>query len=206
MLGIQLALTACCALQAPTAHRACAARRAAVLRCAADDVVSPFSGDGAGTAAGGATASEFTIPNVDAVLEEVRPYLISDGGNVKVVGVDPSDMSVQLQLQGACGSCPSSTVTMKMGIERVLRENWPTLGEVVDVGGGEPLEPELSIESAHEALEPILPAIAGLGGSVRIVSAAERTVTIEYNGPEKVKMGIELALKDSPLIDTVVFS
>lgn len=58
---------------------------------------------------------------MDAVLEEVRPYLLADGGNVAVAGVDLETRDVRLVLQGACGSCPSSTVTMKMGIERVLR-------------------------------------------------------------------------------------
>ena len=131
----------------------------------------------------------------------------NDGGNVEVVSVDPADMSVQLQLQGACGSCPSSTVTMKMGIERILRENWADVGDVVDIGGAvEAPAATLSIETAHEALSTILPAIAAMGGSVRIVSAAEAHVVLEYTGPEKVKMGIELALKDSPLIDTVEFA
>ncbi|ONH99059.1 hypothetical protein PRUPE_6G008100 [Prunus persica] len=65
---------------------------------------------------------ELTVPNVDVVLEDVRPYLIADGGNVDVVSVE--DGVVSLKLQGACGSCPSSTTTMKMGIERVLKEKF----------------------------------------------------------------------------------
>ena len=56
---------------------------------------------------------------VDKALDEVRPYLIADGGNVEVVAVQ--DGVVMLRLQGACGTCPSSTATMKMGIERSLR-------------------------------------------------------------------------------------
>ena len=70
---------------------------------------------------------------MDRVLNEVRPYLISDGGNVAVHAVDTSTRSVQLILEGACGSCPSSTTTMKMGIERVLNEKFADLSEVVDV-------------------------------------------------------------------------
>ncbi|XP_057472703.1 nifU-like protein 1, chloroplastic [Actinidia eriantha] len=57
---------------------------------------------------------DLTSRFVDTVLEDVRPYLIADGGNVDVVSVD----------DGACGSCPSSTTTMKMGIERVLKEKF----------------------------------------------------------------------------------
>ena len=98
---------------------------------------------------------------------------------------------------------------MKMGIERILREQWPALGDVVDIGGGEEeAEPkELTIQTAHDALETIMPAIAGLGGSVRIVEAvaAESKVVLQYTGPEKIKFGIELALKDEPLVETVVF-
>ena len=56
---------------------------------------------------------------VDKALDEVRPYLIADGGNVEVAAVQ--DGVVMLRLQGACGTCPSSTATMKMGIERSLR-------------------------------------------------------------------------------------
>ncbi len=63
-------------------------------------------------------ALSLTRDNVDKILEEVRPYLISDGGNVSVERVDEVSGDVYLKLEGACGSCPSSTVTMKMGIER----------------------------------------------------------------------------------------
>ena len=53
---------------------------------------------------------EFTVQNVNKVLDEVRPHLISDGGNVAVHKIDPEKRSVELVLEGACGSCPSSTV------------------------------------------------------------------------------------------------
>jgi Fe-S cluster biogenesis protein NfuA len=64
------------------------------------------------------TILEFTKENVDLVLNEIRPYLIADGGNVAVAEIDVNKYSVSLILEGACGSCPSSTTTMKMGIER----------------------------------------------------------------------------------------
>ena len=72
-----------------------------------------------------------TPENVETVLDELRPYLISDGGNVEVVDIDGP--IVQLRLQGACGSCPSSTMTLKMGIERRLRERIPDISEVIAV-------------------------------------------------------------------------
>ena len=56
---------------------------------------------------------DLTVSNVDRVLDEVRPYLIADGGNVAVVSVDSASRSITLSLQGACGSCQSSTVSVK---------------------------------------------------------------------------------------------
>ena len=161
---------------------------------------------GRNTAAASETA-EFTVETVDKVLDEVRPYLIADGGNVAVVSVDESTMGVTLALQGACGSCPSSTVTMKMGIERVLRENWPNLGAVMQSASEELEEADdtLTTDVVKEALEPIMPAIAGLGGKLAVLSAEAGVVRLEYSGPEKTKMGIQLSLRDHPLINQVVF-
>ena len=140
------------------------------------------------------------------MLDEVRPYLVADGGNVAVVGVDEATRSVQLQLEGACGSCPSSTVTMKMGIERVLNENFADLGEVVAVDPGpEAGASELSPDVVDAALEQIMPAIIGLGGKIEVISAEGDEVMLKYEGPPKIKFGIELALKDNPLIENVVF-
>jgi Fe-S cluster biogenesis protein NfuA len=74
---------------------------------------------------------ELTRDNVEQVLDELRPYLISDGGNVELVDIDGA--IVKLRLQGACGSCPSSTMTLRMGIERRLREYIPEITEVEQV-------------------------------------------------------------------------
>ena len=72
-----------------------------------------------------------TMENVERTLDEVRPYLMADGGNVE--GVEIDGPIVKVRLQGACGSCPSSTMTLKMGIERKLREAIPEVDEVVQV-------------------------------------------------------------------------
>lgn len=72
-----------------------------------------------------------TPENVETVLDELRPYLMSDGGNVELVDIDGP--VVKLRLQGACGSCPSSTMTLRMGIERRLREFIPEIAEVEQV-------------------------------------------------------------------------
>ncbi|WP_373479341.1 NifU family protein [Geminocystis sp.] len=72
-----------------------------------------------------------TNENVEQVLDELRPYLMADGGNVELVEIDGP--TVKLRLQGACGSCPSSTMTLRMGIERRLREYIPEIAEVEQV-------------------------------------------------------------------------
>ena len=69
-----------------------------------------------------------TSDNVETVLDELRPYLMADGGNVELVEIEGP--IVKLRLQGACGSCPSSTMTLKMGIEHRLREKIPEISEV----------------------------------------------------------------------------
>jgi hypothetical protein len=61
----------------------------------------------------------FTKEAVDGALDEIRPFLVQDGGNIRVLSVEPSSKSVLVELQGACGSCPASATTMKMGVERV---------------------------------------------------------------------------------------
>jgi Fe-S cluster biogenesis protein NfuA len=76
-------------------------------------------------------ALELTSENVESVLDELRPYLLSDGGNVELVEVEGP--VVRLRLQGACGTCPSSAMTLRMGIERKLRETIPDIGEVEQV-------------------------------------------------------------------------
>lgn len=76
-------------------------------------------------------AMALTPDNVEQVLDEMRPYLMADGGNVELVDIDGP--IVKLRLQGACGSCPSSTMTLRMGIERRLREMIPEIGEVEQV-------------------------------------------------------------------------
>ncbi|GMK42498.1 Fe-S cluster biogenesis protein NfuA [Paenibacillus cellulosilyticus] len=65
------------------------------------------------------------------VLDKLRPFLQRDGGDVELVDVE--DGIVKLRLVGACGSCPSSTITLKAGIERALLEEVEGIEEVVQV-------------------------------------------------------------------------
>ena len=90
-----------------------------------------------------------TAENVESVLDEVRPYLIADGGNVALHEIDGN--VVWLKLQGACGSCPSSVMTMKMGIENRLMEKIP---EIVAV---EPItDEETGLELNEENIEKVI--------------------------------------------------
>jgi Fe-S cluster biogenesis protein NfuA len=81
----------------------------------------------------GKTMSTLTLTpeNVETVLDELRPYLMADGGNVELVEIEGP--IVKLRLNGACGSCPSSTYTLKLGIERKLREVIPEVAEIEQV-------------------------------------------------------------------------
>lgn len=71
------------------------------------------------------------IEEVQEVLEKLRPFLLRDGGDVELVGVE--DGIVRVRLLGACGSCPSSTITLKAGIERALLEEVPGVKELEQV-------------------------------------------------------------------------
>ncbi len=69
---------------------------------------------------------------VEEVLDLIRPMLQADGGDVELVDVSENGV-VSVKLTGACGSCPMSTMTLKMGIERNLMEQIPEVKEVVQV-------------------------------------------------------------------------
>jgi Fe-S cluster biogenesis protein NfuA len=68
---------------------------------------------------------------IEEVLNQIRPNLVRDGGNVELV--DASDGIVKVRLTGACGGCPMASMTLKHGVERVLKERVPEVKEVVAV-------------------------------------------------------------------------
>ena len=68
---------------------------------------------------------------VEAVLNKIRPGLVADGGNVELVNVNNG--TVKVRLTGACAGCPMSTMTLKMGIEQILKREIPEVKEVVAV-------------------------------------------------------------------------
>lgn len=69
--------------------------------------------------------------SVQEVLNKLRPFLLRDGGDCELVDIE--DGIVKLRLLGACGTCPSSTITLKAGIERALLEEVPGVVEVEQV-------------------------------------------------------------------------
>jgi len=76
-------------------------------------------------------ADEKMYDEVVEVLDKLRPFLQRDGGDVELVEIE--DGVVKLRLMGACGSCPSSTITLKAGIERALMEEIDGIKEVMQV-------------------------------------------------------------------------
>jgi Fe-S cluster biogenesis protein NfuA len=70
--------------------------------------------------------------NVEVVLAQIRPILQGDGGDVELIEVS-DDGIVKVRLKGACAGCPMSTMTLKNGIEKVLKDKVPEVKEVVAV-------------------------------------------------------------------------
>lgn len=72
-----------------------------------------------------------TKETVQTVIDEIRPSLQADGGDVELV--DVQDGIVSVRLTGACGGCPMATMTLKNGIERLLKQKLPEVRQVVNV-------------------------------------------------------------------------
>lgn len=66
---------------------------------------------------------------VEESLDMIRPYLMADGGSVRLLNIT-EDMVVELELMGACGSCPMSTMTLRAGIEQTLKRTVPQITRV----------------------------------------------------------------------------
>jgi NFU1 iron-sulfur cluster scaffold homolog, mitochondrial len=117
---------------------------------------------------------------------------------------------VTLQLQGACGSCASSTVTMQMGIERVIKEKWPdvSISQATSAVDND-TNNELSYQTVEKEVNRLRPALMALGSSIvelSSVDAATGTVVIRMvGGSSKVRQGLELAIADVPLVKQITF-
>ncbi len=93
--------------------------------------------------AAAAVASETVAVAVDAasveaevakVIAAVRPAVQADKGDIELVSVDISTGIVEVELKGACTSCPASSQTLKAGVERIMKDRVPSITEVVNVG------------------------------------------------------------------------
>jgi Fe-S cluster biogenesis protein NfuA len=71
------------------------------------------------------------MDKVQKVIDEVRPNLQADGGDIELVGVE--DGVVKVQLKGACAGCPMSTMTVKWGVENLLKKKIPEVVRVANV-------------------------------------------------------------------------
>lgn len=133
-----------------------------------------------------------TEENVEKVLDEVRPSLMADGGNVALHEID--GLVVILKLQGACGSCPSSTMTLKMGIETRLRDKIPEILEVEQI-----IDTETGLELNHDNVEKLLaeirPYLAGTGGGIlELIEIKDYVVKVRLSGPAAGVMTVRVAL------------
>ena len=177
------------------------------------NVVSPYAagGDAVGSAEEeeepldpNRELKELTVANVDEALNEVRPYLQADGGDVEVVGIE--DGIVAVRMQGACGSCSSSTATLKGGIEKTLVKVFgDAVTQVVnldDAGGGGAMS--LSREAVSEHLEKLSGAIHNYGGSAAVTEVEDGVCVLEFKGPLALGQSIASSLKGKfPLLKEV---
>lgn len=178
------------------------------------NVVSPYAVTAAASVAAAADVkeeldpnrelAELTVENVDAALNEVRPFLAADGGDVEVVGIE--DGIVAVRMFGACGTCSSSTATLKGGIEATLFKVFgrEAIKEVVNLdqggeGGKGPMS--LSVEKMEEHLKKLEGAIHNYGGSVKVVEVESGVVTLAFSGPLALAQSVASSIKGKfPLV------
>ncbi len=85
--------------------------------------------------------SESMESEVEKAIEAIRPALQADGGDIVLKSID-GDGVVHVELVGACGTCPVSTMTLKAGVERIIKDRVPGVTAVEDDAAGSGLEPE----------------------------------------------------------------
>lgn len=177
-----------------------------VQQSSPEDIISPFEKSELEVAEEG-DFLQLSNDNIDVVLDEVRPFLISDGGNISVKSVDLETKKVELTLEGACGSCSSASMTMQMGVEKALRAKFgDNIGEVVAISAEDSSFSEITTAACEAVLDEVRAAIRGLGGTVKVLEVDEGEVVMSFNGPNNLKYGIELMLKERmPGVEAVTF-
>ncbi len=76
--------------------------------------------------------SEEIKSNVEKALDEIRPFLQSDGGDIKLVGIE-NDTLVKVQLEGACVGCSVNQMTLKSGVEMTIKKHVPQIEKVINI-------------------------------------------------------------------------
>jgi len=71
--------------------------------------------------------------NIEKALDEIRPFLQSDGGDIELVSIDDNDTSVKVKLQGACVGCTVNQMTLKSGVEMTIKKYAPQIEEVINL-------------------------------------------------------------------------
>lgn len=78
------------------------------------------------------TSEELRL-NVEKALDEIRPFLQSDGGDISLLAIDEDDKIVKVQLEGACTSCTVNQMTLKSGVEMTIKKYAPQIERVINV-------------------------------------------------------------------------
>lgn len=94
------------------------------------------------------TLAKSIYQRVEEALQVIRPYLEADGGDVKILKIDNEGI-VQLELLGACGSCPMSTMTLKAGVEEAIKRAVPEITGVEAINITSPNDPEAKLPNQY---------------------------------------------------------
>ena len=94
------------------------------------------------------TLAQSIHQKVEDALQSIRPYLEADGGDVKILNIDDEGI-VKLELLGACGSCPMSTMTLKAGVEEAIKRVVPEITGVETINITSPNDPEAKLPNRY---------------------------------------------------------
>ena len=72
------------------------------------------------------------LKNIENALEEIRPFLKNDGGNISLIGIEKN--IVKVKFEGACSSCTVNQMTLKSGVEMIIKKHVPQIENVISVG------------------------------------------------------------------------
>jgi Fe-S cluster biogenesis protein NfuA len=88
------------------------------------------------------------VQKVEDALEAIRPYLLADGGDVKILNINEEGI-VNLELLGACGTCPMSAMTLKAGVEEAIKRAVPEITGVEAINITSPNDPEARLPNSY---------------------------------------------------------